>query len=339
MPARPVVVVTNWVQPDVLDRLQRQCTVIANTTRQPWPAATLRQHAATADALIAFMPDRIDAAFLDAAPKLRLIACALKGYDNFDLAACTDRGVLVTIVEDLLTEPSAELTVGLMIALGRHVLQGDCGIRGEGFAGWRPRLYGTGLAGSTVGIIGMGAIGQSIARCLSGFRCKVLYHDTRELPPEQEAELGITRAELERELLPRSDYVVLALPLTPATHHLLDAARLARLKPGALLVNPARGSLVHEAAVADALASGQLGGYAADVFECEDWARADRPATVHPALLESDRTVFTPHLGSAVDAVRRRIAHAAADSVLAIVEGRQPPGCLNWPLAGVSRSA
>lgn len=326
----PTVVVTNWVQQDVLDRLGQRCTVIANTAREPWAADVLRQHMAGADAMIAFMPDRIDAALLDAAPKLRLIACALKGYDNFDLAACTQRGVRVTIVEDLLTEPSAELTVGLMIGLGRHIRLGDRGIRDEGFAGWRPRLYGTGLAGSTVGIIGMGAIGQAIARCLSGFRCSVLYHDARRLPADREAELGVTAVDLEHDLLPRSDYVVMALPLTPATHHLMDAARLARLKRGALLINPARGSLVDEAAVAGALASGQIGGYAADVFECEDWARPDRPATIHPTLLAADNTVFTPHLGSAVDDVRRRIAHAAADSVLAMVEGRRPPGCLNW---------
>jgi phosphonate dehydrogenase len=150
------------------------------------------------------------------------------------------------------------------------------------------------------------------------------------LPADREAELGVVRTELDQELLPRSDHVVLAVPLTPATHHLMGATRLARLKPGALLVNPARGSLVDEEAVANALVSGRLGGYAADTFECEDWARPDRPATIHANLLASDKTLFTPHLGSAVDEVRRRIAHAAADSVLAMVEGRQPPGCLNW---------
>jgi phosphonate dehydrogenase len=326
----PLVVVTNWVHPDVLDRLRQRCAVLANTTREPWPEDVLRRHVATADALVAFMPDRIDAAFLAAAPRLRLIACALKGYDNFDLAACTQRGVLVTIVEDLLTEPTAELTIGLMIALSRNVLAGDRGIRAEGFSGWRPRLYGTGLAGSTVGIIGMGAIGQAVARHLQSFRCTVLYHDEQALSSEQETNLGVARADLDQELLPRSHYVVLALPLTPATHHLLSAARLARMKQGALLVNPARGSLVDEAAVAAALASGHLGFYAADTFECEDWARTDRPASIDPKLLVSDRTLCTPHLGSAVDAVRRRIAHAAADSVLAMIEGRRPPGCLNW---------
>lgn len=329
MHQRPVVVVTNWVHADVLDRLHPVAEVIANTTRAPWPRAVLATHLAHADAVIAFMPDHVDAAFLAAAPRLRLIAGALKGYDNFDIAACTARGVRVTIVDDLLTEPTADLAVGLMIAVGRHILHGDRDLRSGPYAGWRPRLYGAGLAGARVGFVGMGAIGRAIARRLGGFGCDLRYHDARPLPDATEHALGLRRAALESELLPDSDCVVLALPLTPATLHLFDAARLARMKPGAMLINPARGSLVDEAAVAAALASGHLGGYAADVFECEDWARADRPAAIHPGLLASDRTVLTPHLGSAVDDVRRAIAHAAVDSVIALLEGRTPPGCVN----------
>jgi phosphonate dehydrogenase len=321
----PLVVVTNWVHQEVLDRLSRHCRVIANADREPWPADILRKHVASADALIAFMPDRIGDVFLDAAPRLRLIACALKGYDNFDLAACTARGVLVTVVEDLLTAPSAELAIGLMIALGRHMLPADRMIRTEGFAGWRPRFYGTGLAGSTVGIIGMGAIGRAIATRLRGFDCAILCHDTLSPPTS-----GLEFVDLDA-LLERSDIIVLALPLTAATHHIIDAARIARMRPGALLVNPARGSLVDEDAVAAALAGGQLGGYAADVFACEDWAQADRPPAIHPGILASERTVLTPHLGSAVEGARRAIAEAAANSVLDLFAAkRQPRGSLNW---------
>lgn len=324
------VVVTNRVHDDVLDRLRKKAVVIANTGPEPWPADELRGHLAQADSLIAFMPDRVDGAFLDNAPNLHLIACALKGYDNFDVAACSARGVLVTVVEDLLTDPSAELTVGLMIALGRHIVAGDRSIRAGEFKGWRPRLYGTGLAGSTVGIIGMGAIGKAIAARLRGFSCQMIYHDSRRLAQPLEAELGLAPAELDAELLPRSDYVVLALPLTAGTRHVINARRLDQMKPEALLINPARGSLVDEAAVAAALASGRLGGYAADVFECEDWARPDRPSGIDGALPGSNRTLFTPHLGSAVDEVRRSIEHAAADCVLSVIDGKRPKGCVNW---------
>lgn len=324
------MVVTSPVFSDVLDRLSAQCDVLMNPGPDPWPAAVLTHNLAVAEAMIAFMPDRVDDATLDAAPRLRHIACALKGWDNFDVAACARRGILVSVVEDLLTIPTAELAVGLMVALGRHLQSADASIRARGFNGWRPTFYGTGIAGRTLGFVGMGAIGQAIATLLRPWGATMLYHDARALTDTTEAALGLRRVSLDK-LLPEADWIVLALPLTPATLHIIDESRLGQIKLGALLVNPARGSLVDEAAVAAALAAGRLAGYAADVFECEDWARSDRPAGIHPQLLASSRTVLTPHLGSAVVEVRNRIEHAAADNVLAVLQGRKPKGCLNWP--------
>lgn len=326
------MVISNWVHDAVIDRLAPHCTVVANPDREPWPADELARRAADADALIAFMTERIDDDFLAQCPGLRIVAAALKGYDNFDVAACTRRGVWLTIVDDLLTSPTAELTVGLMIALARHVTTGDRLLRAGGFAGWRPTLYGGTLDGAVVGLIGAGAVGRTIAKRLAGFDCDLRYHDRHRLPPEVERQLNLHHRPL-RELVRHSDFLVLALPLTPATQYLVNAELLRQVKPGSYLVNPARGSLVDEEAVADALDAGWLAGYAADTFEMEDWARSDRPAAVAARLRTPDaRTVLTPHLGSAVASVRRDIALAAADNVLQCLAGERPAGAVNDPL-------
>jgi phosphonate dehydrogenase len=296
-----------------------------NSGPEPWPRDELLRRAAPVDALLAFMTDHVDAAFLEACPRLRVIACALKGTDNFDMAACRTRGVAVSFVPDLLTSPTAELTIGLMITLGRHVRDGDALLRSGGFAGWRPTLYGQGIEGTDVGILGGGAIGQAIARRLSGFGCRLAYSDLRRMPPEQEKILGMTWRGME-EVMAESDWLIVALPLTPTSLHLVSAAALARMRPGAMLVNPARGSVVDEGAVAAALEAGTLGGYAADVFEMEDWARPDRPHVIDPRLLAHPRTVFTPHLGSAVGRVRCAIEMHAAEDLAAFFSARRMPG-------------
>ena len=313
----PLIVVTNQAHPDALALLGGFARIDANAGEAPWPQAELLRRAAVADGMLAFMTDHVDAAFLAECPRLRAIGCALKGADNFDLAACHARGVAVAVVPDLLTAPTAELAVGLMIGLGRHIRAGDALVREGGFSGWRPILFGAGLEGSQVGLIGMGAVGRAIAARLAGFGCRLIHHDP-----------GVNGSQPLNDLLASSDWVVLAAPLTPATLHMIDAAALERMKRGALLVNCARGSLVDEVAVAAALQAGHLGGYAADAFELEDWARTDRPATIPTALLAHPRTLFTPHLGSAVVEVRRQIALQAAHALAEFFAGRPMPGRL-----------
>ncbi len=174
----------------------------------------------------------------------------------------------------------------------------------------------------------MGAIGKAVAKRLRAFDCTLRYHDAHPLDRGTERALSVRFAPLD-EMLAASDYVVLALPLTPETTHVIDAQRLTSFKPGAFLINPARGSLVDEAAVADAIDTGMLGGYAADVFELEDWARADRPRSIDPRLTaRRDRTLLTPHIGSAVESVRVAIAEAAIDSVIDFFSGRAPRGAI-----------
>ena len=326
----PKVVISSWVHPEVRTLLQEACTVVPNDTRQSLTPEDLRERCRDAHGLMAFMPERLDDAFLAACPDLRVIACALKGYDNFDVDACTRHGVWLTIVPDLLTAPTAELTIGLMIALGRNILSGDRLVRGGEFGGWRPTLYGQGIDGSTVGILGAGAVGRAIARRLAGFRATLLYADNTPLPADQEDELRLRRVAL-NELLEQSEFVVLCLPLVRETRHLVNADFLARMKCGAFLINTARGSLVDEAAIADSMEGDRLGGYAADVFAMEDWALPDRPREVSSRLLDSHKTVLTPHLGSAVDRVRREIALQAAESILQALRGEVPTGAVNRP--------
>jgi phosphonate dehydrogenase len=328
---RPKVVITHWVHDEVVALLTSTCRVVANATRDTWPATEVLRRCQDASALIAFMPDTVDEMFLACCPRLKIVAGALKGWDNFDAEACARRGVWLTVVPDLLTAPTAELAVALTLGLARRVREGDEWVRSGQFAGWRPRFYGTGLADATVGIVGMGAVGQAIARRLAGFEARLVYADPRKIKTDV--------ARLERDtLLRQCDVVILAAPLTPDTAHLVDAERLAAMKQGALLVNVGRGSVVDEEAVGRSLAAGHLGGYAADVFAFEDWARPDRPREVPAALLDSPRTLFTAHMGSAVDSVRRDIALAAARSVLQALAGEAPDGAVNRPV-GVAAPA
>jgi phosphonate dehydrogenase len=330
---KPKVVLTHWVHPEVIELLAEHCEVLPNTTRQRLERGEILRYAKDSAAIMTFMPDRVDEEFLAACPRLRVVGCALKGYDNYDVDACTRHGVWITNVPDLLTIPTAELTIGLLIGLTRNLLAGDQFVRSGDFNGWRPVLYGTGLTGRTLGLIGMGAVGQAIAARLQGYELNLLYADPRPLAPVLETQWRLTRVSLDA-LLRQSDFVVPMVPYRADTLHLIDAQALATMKDGATLINACRGSVVDEEAVADALASGKLAGYAADVFEMEEWARTDRPRAIAPRLLaDTARTLFTPHIGSAVDSVRLAIEMEAATNILQALRGEVPRGAINRPLA------
>lgn len=328
---KPKIVVTNRIFPETHALLAPHAVLDVNDAPDPWPYREVRERCRDADGILAFMTDRIDAGFLAACPNLKVVGAALKGYDNIDAAAAEEAGVWVTIVPDLLTVPTAELAIGLILSLGRHIVAADARVRNRGFTGWRPELYGAGIANATVGIAGLGHVGRAIATRLSSFGCRILGYDTATHALPAPLTEQVERVDFDT-LLARSDYLVLALPLTAATQSLVNAAAIMRMKPGARLVNPARGSLVDEAAVADALESGRLAGYAADVFECEDWAREDRPAGIEPRLVgRGARTVLTPHIGSAVTEVRREIELSAARNIVAVLSGQVPPDAVNAP--------
>ena len=326
---RPRIVVTYWVHRPVLDLLASHGQVIANDTRERWTQDELVDRARNATALLAFMPDRIDKAFLQACPRLKIVAAALKGYDNIDVKACTQRHVWVSIVPDLLTEPTAELAIALLLGLIRNVLAGDRFVRAGEFRGWRPVLYGATLRDATLGIIGMGAVGRAIARKLHAFGSSVVYHDPEQLDPDTTKSLRAQPLSLDA-LLDRADMLIVSAPLTAESQHMLDDRPLRRLKRGAYVVNIGRGSVVSEQAVAELLREGHLAGYAADVFELEDLSRHDCPTDIPTALLaQVDKTLFTPHLGSAVDSARRDIAFEAAHCIIDALEGRTPRHAIN----------
>jgi len=218
----PRIAISNWVHDEVIARLKAVGDVDANRRRVPWSARELIARSEHADALLAFMPDRIDATFLGRCRRLKVVACALKGFDNFDVEARTDAGVWVTIAPDLLTNPTAELAVGLAIALARHVREGDALMRSGAFKGWRPVFYGKGLDQSVVTIVGMGAVGRAIAARLAGFGCRILGVDLgRDMPD------GVTAADFDAALA-ASDYLIVAVPLTAGTFHLIGREALKR---------------------------------------------------------------------------------------------------------------
>src|SRR5258706_3686147 len=329
----PHVTITHVVHNEVTELLGQTCIVIGNDRHATWSRSEFVEKAEQADALMVFMPDIIDEELLRHCAKLKIVAAALKGFDNFDVQAMSRRGIWFTVVPDLLTVPTAELAITLLFGLTRRVIEGDNFVRSGNFIGWRPELYGAGLAGRTLGIVGMGAVGRTIAQRLTGFDVRIVYHDPRRLNPNEERDLDLTWFSL-HELLTQSDFVVLAVPLVDGTFHSINDGSLALMKPGSYLVNIGRGSVVDEHAVARALDSGKLAGYAADVFEIEDLQRQDRPRSIPTALLDNPRqTLFTPHLGSAVDEVRRNIELRAALNILQVLRGEVPADAVNKPMS------
>ncbi|HEV3345153.1 MAG TPA: phosphonate dehydrogenase [Pirellulales bacterium] len=332
LPAGGKVLLTHRVHPSVIERLRAECQIDVNDTGRILPAEEVRRRAGDAAAMMVFMTDHIDRDFLEACPRLRIVAGALKGFDNIDVAACTERGVWVTCVQDLLTVPTAELAIGLLLSLSRNIVAGDRLMRSDPFSGWRPILYGAPLAGRCLGIYGMGAVGQAIAQRMKCFGMRMIYHDPRVLPPEREATLGVRQVAFDV-LLAESDHLIVAAPLMPDNLHAFDDGALARMKGGSFLINVGRGSVVDEQAVARSLQSGRLAGFAADVYEMEDRSRSTRPSRIEPSLVgDADRTILTPHLGSAVDSVREQIELEAAENILAALRGQTPPGAVNRPV-------
>jgi glyoxylate reductase len=281
--------------------------------------ARFAAEAATFDALLTMVTDRVDAALLASAPRLRLVANMAVGVDNIDLAACRDRGVVVTNTPGTLTDATADLAFGLILAAARRIAEGDRIVRAGEFHGWRPSmLVGPRVHGAELGIVGMGRIGQAVARRARGFGMRVLYTQRTPLLPELERALGARYLPVDA-LFESVDILTLHCPLTEATRGIVSAARLASMRRGAIVVNTARGPCVDEAALAAALASGQLSAAGLDVFtgEAAVVPGAASAVPIDPALLALPNVVFTPHVGSADHAAREAMAALAADNVIA----------------------
>ena len=280
------------------------------------PRARLVAELADAEGLLALLKLRIDDALLDGAPKLRVVANYAVGYDNVDLAATGRRGLVVTNTPGVLTDATADLTMALMLAAARRLGEGAAMIREGRWHGWEPeQLPALDLDGAQLGIVGLGRIGQAVARRARGFGMRIVYAQPRRAAPEREAALGARQVGVD-ELVATSDIVSLHCPLSPETRHLMNGERLAAMKARAVLVNTARGPIVDEAALAAALARGHLLGVGLDVFE-------DEPR-VHPGLVDNPRAIIMPHLGSSTPATRAAMAEMAARSIADVLAGRRP---------------
>jgi glyoxylate reductase len=300
--------------------LERVGTVRTSHTEHELPVAELAHRVADCEAIIPMGAHPIPEAVLAAAPRLHVVAVAAVGYNIVDVAAATRRGILVTNTPGVLTETTADMAWALMLGIARRVPESDRFVRAGKWTGvYWSQLMGVDVHGATLGIIGLGRIGQAIARRAQGFSMRVLYHN-RKHDPEAERSLG-AEYRPKAELLREADFVVLSVPLSSETRHLIGAAELALMKPTAFLVNVARGPVVDEAALAEALRSGGLAGAGLDVFEEEP--------KLHPGLLGLENVALTPHIGSASRATRLRMASRAAENCVAALEGRRPPNLVN----------
>ena len=316
---KPLVVVTRKL-PDVIEtRMMELFDARLNLDDHPLAPAELQAAVGQADVLVPTVTDRIDAAVLAAAgPRLKLIASFGTGVDHIDLAAARERGITVTNTPGVLTEDTADMALTLILAVARRVAEGERLIRSGKWEGWGPTLMlGHRLWGKRLGIVGMGRIGQAVARRAKGFGLSIHYHNRRRVHPEVETELEATYWESLDQMLARMDIVSINCPHTPATFHLLSARRLKLLRPSAILVNTARGEVVDEAALTRMLIKGELAGAGLDVFEHE-------PA-VNPKLLALDNVVLLPHMGSATLEGRIDMGEKVIINIKTFVDGHKPP--------------
>ncbi len=331
MTSQPRVLVARAVFPEVLDRLAQQLQVLSNPDDIVYGRAELAARLQGCQGLLSTGSERIDAELLDACPQLRVVANMAVGFNNIDIAACTARGVLATNTPDVLTETTADFGFALMMAAARRISESEHFLRRGEWTRWSYDMFtGSDVHGATLGILGMGRIGQAIARRGAlGFGMRVVYHNRSRLPEAAEAPLQarwVDKATLLRE----ADHLVLVLPYSAASHHAVGAAELALMKPTATLTNVARGGIVDDAALAAALRERRIAAAALDVFEGEP--------VVHPALLTLPNVVLTPHIASATVATRRAMADLAADNLLAALTGGSPPTPINPEVLAAPRS-
>ena len=312
----PRIVVTGKIPEPGLELLSTVGEVWAWTEDEPIPHDVRDAQLANADAVVTILTDTVDDAFLNAAPNLKIVANVAVGYNNINVDACTRRGITVTNTPGVLTDATADLAMGLLLMVTRRLGEGERLIRSE--APWKWGMFmmlGSGLQGRQLGIIGMGGIGQALAHRARAFGMQIAYHNRSAVAPDIEAALEARRCDLD-ELLATSDVVSLNCPYSDETHHLIDSEALQEMKSDSVLVNTARGPIVDEAALVDALSNGVIGAAALDVFEHEP--------EVHPGLLALDNVVLVPHLGSATVETRTAMATLAARNVVGFYDGTGP---------------
>ena len=322
-PSRPKIFVTQPVAKSAIDRLRKIATVRVNPdSSRIIPKKALIAAVRKCDILFSLLHDKIDRDVMAANPKLRAVTSLSLTPDNIDVAEATRRKIPVTVVPRIVAEATADVHFGLMLMVARRLVEGDRLVHKGGFPGSQSNhLAGAAVYGKTIGLIGGGGrIGTAVARRARGFGMRILYWTPRRKPESLERELQMTYVPFD-ELLRESDFVSLHSPLTTETRHQIGARELALMKSTAFIVNTARGPIIDEAALTRALRARRIAGAGLDVFEHEP--------KVTPALLKMPNVVATPHLGSAVVEVREQMANIVVDNILALLEGRTPPNCVN----------
>jgi glyoxylate reductase len=316
---KPTVVVTRKLPDAVETRMMELFDARLNTTDRPMGRAELTEAVAGADVLVPTVTDRIDAAILaHAGERLRLIANYGTGVDNIDVEAAYKRGITVTNTPGVLTEDTADMTMALILAVSRRLVEGESLARSGEWQGWSPTsMLGHRIHGKRLGILGMGRIGSAVARRARGFGLAVHYHNRRRVHPSVEAELEATWWESLDQMLARVDILSVNCPHTPATYHLLSARRLKLLQPHAIVVNTSRGEVIDEAALTRMLRAKELAGAGLDVFEHE-------PA-INPKLRELRNVVLLPHMGSATIEGRLDMGEKVIVNIKTFVDGHRPP--------------
>jgi glyoxylate reductase len=312
-----IFAVSNRIPASAVELLREAGEVRLDQRETAIPRQDLLELVAGADALLTLLHDRVDAELLDAAgPRLRCVANLAVGYDNVDVAAAAERGVVVTNTPEVLDDATADMTWALILAATRRLAEGDRLVRSGREWSWGMHfMLGSSPRGKLLGIVGLGGIGRRVAERGRAFGMEIAYHQRHPAPAEVEAALAAERMPLER-LLAEADVLSLHCPLTPETHHLIGAGELEAMKPSAVLVNAARGPVVDERALAEALASGQIAAAGLDVYEHEP--------RVEPGLLDLDNVVLAPHLGSATVETRTAMAELAARNAIAVTRGEAP---------------
>ena len=320
------VVVTRAIFPGVVELLGRRFEVDHNVEDRPWAADEMARRLSGASGVMSTVMDRIDEPVIAQCPGLRVIANIAVGYNNIDLAACTARGVMATNTPGVLDDSTADLAWTLILATARRLTEAAAYIRAGQWKGWHlKQMLGVDVHHATLGVIGMGRIGRAIARRAAGFEMSVLYHNRNRIPDDVEKRLNATYASKD-ELLAQSDFVVLQVPYSPATHHMIGEAELKKMKPTAILINSTRGGVVDDPALIRALKAGTIRAAGLDVFEGEP--------NLNPGFLELKNVVLAPHIGSSTEATRRAMAMTAAKNAVAALTGSMPPNLLNPPAAG-----
>jgi lactate dehydrogenase-like 2-hydroxyacid dehydrogenase len=318
---KPRVLVTREVFDETLDYLRAHCEVLDNQKDIPYTPDALVTALAGCEGLMCALTDRVDAALLERVPTLKAVANIAVGYNNIDVSACTVRGVMVTNTPGVLDDSTADLAWALMLGTARRITEVERRIRAGEWTGWRLKQWlGVDVHHATLGIVGMGRIGQAIARRALGFEMKVLYHNRRRIAPELERKCNAAYVALD-ELLTLSDFVVLQVPYSPQTHHLIGAAQLKKMKRSAILINSTRGGVVDDVALIAALKDGTIRAAGLDVYENEP--------KLHPEFLGLDNVVLAPHIGSSTEATRKAMAMLAARNLVAALQGGTPPNLIN----------